>query len=209
MQALLKLARYGAFVFVLLLALLLAGNTLTYLNFDPHYGFLKLKQQAIETGWYLPAYYSHVLLGGVILVIGFFQLNPKSSSRYRRLHRIFGYIYVVGILAFAAPGGLVMSLFIGRGPWVQLSFLLQVSLWFFCTLMALLRILKGNIKAHRQWMWRSYALTLAAITLRVYIFFSSWHVDLTQPHAYATIAWLSWVPNLILVELYLRKRRLR
>jgi hypothetical protein len=206
MQRTLNIFRVIALTGVLLLALALTANTFTYLNFDSHYGFLRLKQKAIATGWYLPAYYSHVLLGGLILVIGFFQLNPKSNQRYRRLHRVFGYIYVLGILFFSAPGGLVMSLFIGRGPWVQASFLLQVTLWFFCTAMALYKILKRDIKAHRQWMWRSYALTLAAITLRVYIFFSSFHYDLTQPQAYATIAWLSWLPNLLIAEIYLRKK---
>jgi hypothetical protein len=156
---------------LLLLAVPLAFNALSYINFDSSYGFLQLKKQAIETGWYLPAYYAHVLAAG--------------------------------------PGGLIMSLFIGRGPWVLTSFMLQCSLWFICTYLAYYRIREGDIQAHRQWMLRSYALTLAAITLRVYVFFSSWSFDLAQPAAYATIAWLSWVPNLLICEVYLRFKRNR
>jgi hypothetical protein len=189
---------------VVLLALALAANALTYSNFDPHYGFLRLKQKAVATGWYLPAYYSHVLIGGIILVVGFFQLLPKSTQRFKKLHRIGGYIYVMGILFFAAPGGIVMSLFIDRGPWVLTSFLIQGSLWFWFTALAFDRIRKKNISAHRQWMWRSYALTFAAITLRIYIFISSYSYNLSVPEAYATLAWLSWLPNLILTEIYLR-----
>lgn len=191
------------FIVTLVLAVALAGNALTYLNFDPTYGFLRLKQQAIATGWYLPAYYAHVIVGGIILVIGFFQLHPDSLRRFRKLHRVLGYVYVVGILLFAAPGGLVMSFFINRGPWVQLSFVIQVSLWFYFTSMAIYSIRQRNITAHQRWMWRSYALTLAAITLRVYIFIMSYHYDLSQAHAYATLAWLSWVPNLLVAEIYL------
>jgi hypothetical protein len=112
----------------------------------------------------------------------------------------------MGILFFAAPGGLVMSLFINRGPWVLASFVVQASLWFYCTAMAFDRIRKKDIAAHRRWMWRSYALTAAAITLRVYIFICSYQVDLSQPRAYATLAWLSWVPNLLVAELYLRRK---
>ena len=194
------------YILVLFLVLSLAGNALSYFNFDSHYSFLRLKQQAIATGWYLPAYYSHVLLGGIILVVGFFQLHPKSNQRFRKLHRACGYVYVMGILFFAAPGGLIMSLFIGRGPWVQLSFLMQATLWFYFTVMAFIRIRKKDVAGHRQWMWRSYALTFAAITLRVYIFFTSWHFNLAQPEAYAAIAWLSWVPNLLVVECYLNRR---
>lgn len=189
---------------VVLLALALAANALTYSNFDPQYGFLRLKQKAIATGWYLPAYYSHVLIGGIILIVGFFQLHPKSIQHFKRLHRIGGYIYVMGILFFAAPGGIVMSLFIDRGPWVLASFLLQGSLWFGVTALAFDRIRKRNIAAHRQWMLRSYALTFAAITLRIYIFISSYSYNLSVPEAYATLAWLSWVPNLLLAEIYLR-----
>ena len=195
------------YVIAFLLAVLLAYNTLTYLNFDPHFSFLRLKQAAIATGWYLPAYYSHVLLGGIILVFGFLQLHPSSNKKYRRVHRAMGYVYVMGILFFAAPGGMVMSMFVDRGPLVFASFLVQSILWFTFTAIAFNQIRKGNIEAHREWMWRSYALTFAAVTLRVYIFFSSYHFDLSHATAYATIAWLSWTLNLVVVELYLRSIR--
>jgi hypothetical protein len=107
------------FFFILILSL----NALSYINFDITYGFLRLKQTAIGTGWYLPAYYSHVLVAGLILLIGFFQLNTRFSLRWRPLHRFLGKCYGYGILLFAAPGGLVMSFFIQRGPWVLTSFI--------------------------------------------------------------------------------------
>jgi hypothetical protein len=205
MQRIITLLRNFIFLIVVLLGVALAANALKYSNFDPQYGFLRLKQQAIATGWYLPAYYSHVLVGGIILLAGFFQLHPKSIKHFRKLHRIVGYIYVMGILFFAAPGGIVMSFFIDRGPWVLGSFLVQGSLWFWFTATAFDRIRKKDIEGHRQWMWRSYALTFAAITLRVYIFITSYKYNLSVPEAYATLAWLSWVPNLLIIELYLRK----
>jgi hypothetical protein len=202
-----RLIRTVLLCVVIFLAVALAFNALTYFNFDTNYGFLKLKQKAIATGWYLPFYYSHVLVAGIILVAGIFQLHPVSRKRFPRIHKWLGYFYVMGILFFAAPGGLVMSFFIGRGPLVLCSFLLQTVAWFYCTAIAFDRIRKHDINSHRDWMWRSYALTFAAITLRLYVFFSSWSVDLSQPEAYATIAWLSWVPNLIAAEIYIRHNR--
>lgn len=198
-------ARKVTYAIVILLVVSLATNALTYINFDSNYGFLKLKQNAIATGWYLPFYYSHVLIAGLILVVGLFQLHPISRARYRDAHRMLGYFYVMGILFFAAPGGLIMSLFINRGPWVLASFLLQTVLWFFFTFMAFKRILHKDIVAHKQWMWRSYALTFAAVTLRIYIFLFSWSFDMSQPESYATLAWLSWVPNLLVVEFMNKK----
>jgi len=177
-------------------------NALTYLNFNPNYGFLKIKQAAVASGIYLPFYYFHVLIGGLILVAGFIQISKWFRKRYLNLHRKVGYFYVMGILFLAAPGGLVMSFFVDRGPLVLISFLLQCSLWFYSTTYAFLKIKKKDIVAHELWMWRSFSLTLAAITLRVYIFFLSFYFDLSQPIAYAIIAWASWVPNLLLVEYF-------
>lgn len=191
---------------VFILALLLAGNALSYFNFDPTYSFLKLKQDAIATGWYLPAYYSHVLTGGIILVIGFIQLIPAVREKHKRLHKGLGYFYVLGILFFSAPGGLVMSFFIDRGIWVQASFLLQVTLWFYFTAQAFSKIRQGDITNHQYYMWRSYALTLAAITLRIYIFMTAESYNLAQPQAYATIAWLSWVPNWMAAEVCIKMK---
>lgn len=198
------LSRRSFYFVLLLLAVPLSFNALSYLNLDSNYGFLRLKKTAIETGWYLPAYYAHVIVAALILLIGFFQVHPTLGLRWRNLHRAFGKIYVGGILFFSAPGGLVMSMFINRGPVVQTSFVLQCSLWFIFTWMAYVRIRQRDIQSHRQWILRSFALTLAAITLRIYVFLGSWSFDLAHPTAYATIAWLSWVPNLLICEWYVR-----
>jgi hypothetical protein len=180
----------------------LTMNALTYLNFNPSYGFLKIKAAAVATGIYLPFYYFHVFFGGLILVAGFIQVSKWFRTRFLNFHRKAGYFYVFGILFLAAPGGLVMSFFVDRGPMVLISFLLQCSLWFYFTTMAFTKIKNRDIVAHELFMWRSFSLTLAAITLRLYIFFSSFYFDLSQPIAYAIIAWTSWLPNLLLVEYF-------
>jgi uncharacterized membrane protein YozB (DUF420 family) len=189
-----------------MLAITLAANALSYFNFDSQYGFLKLKQDAVATGWYLPAYYSHVLVAGIILVIGFFQVSDHFRQKFLKIHRRMGYLYVMGILLFSAPGGMIMAFFINRGPMVLLSFIAQCTLWFYFTSMAFSAIQKGNVASHQAFMYRSFALTLAAITLRVYIFFASYEYNLAQPAAYATIAWLSWGPNLLVAEWIISKR---
>jgi len=212
MRWLLRIGKTLALGVLLLMVIGLAINSLTYINFDPSYSFLRLKQQAVASGWYLPAYYSHVLVSGLVLVAGFFQLFPASTRRFLRVHRALGYFYVMGILFFCAPGALGMSLFVNRGPWVLVSFLLQSALWFYFTAMAFDRIRKHDIAGHKLWMWRSYGLTFAAVTLRFYIFLTGRGVDLTTPQAYAVLAWLSWIPNLLLVEIlfnpvFLRKTK--
>ncbi|GHM99615.1 hypothetical protein WSM22_11050 [Cytophagales bacterium WSM2-2] len=208
-------ARRFFWVLLFVLGAALTLNTLYYFNFDSSYGFLRIKQAAVASGIYLPFYYFHVLIAGLILIAGFIQVSKWFRSRYIKFHRKTGYFYVFGILFFAAPGALGMSFFVDRGPMVLTSFLLQCGLWFYFTLEAFRKIRKKDIIAHELWMWRSFSLTLAAITLRVYIFCSSFYFNLNQPLAYAIIAWASWLPNLMLIEYFkkglifqwLKKRR--
>jgi hypothetical protein len=75
-----RILRWASLCITFFLIVLLTVNTLSYLNFSADYGFLKLKQHAITSGWYLPAYYAHVLAGGLILLVGFFQLFTKYSE---------------------------------------------------------------------------------------------------------------------------------
>jgi hypothetical protein len=199
------LSRFFLWLFVLL-GVLLGLNTFTYLNFDPAYGFLKLKQEAIATGWYLPFYYSHIFTGGLVLLAGFIQFNRSIRRKFPAIHRACGYFYVFGILLLAAPGGMVMSFFINRGPMVLLSFITQCWLWVYFTAVAFRKITQGKVGEHEEWMMRSFALTLAAITLRIYIFMASFYFDLNQPTAYAVLAWSSWVPNILLVEYTIHRK---
>ena len=55
-------------------------------------------------------------------------------------------------------------------------------------------------------MIRSYALTYAAVTLRIYLPLSLM-AALPMQAAYPAIAWLCWVPNLLVAEWYVRSRK--
>jgi hypothetical protein len=72
-------------------------------------------------------------------------------------------------------------------------------LWFATTAMAYTQIRARNIAAHQQWMIRSYALTLAAMMLRLYVP-SAVVAGIPFESAYPLISWLCWVPNLIVAE---------
>lgn len=207
MKRLLSIAYWLIIIILTFLIAMLSWNALNYFNFNTSFGFLKLKESAIATGWYLPFYYSHVLAAGIILLVGFFQLLIGFRSQMRQLHKLMGGVYAYGIVFFAAPGGLVMSFFVERGPWVLLSFLLQTLLWFVFTILAVQKARKREVASHRNWILRSYSLTFAAVTLRLYVFITVGTVDLTDPSAYGIIAWLSWTLNLLAVEVYLVYRR--
>lgn len=180
--------------------IVLVSGTLEYLSFKPDTDFLKLKQHAVQTGWYLPAFYSHIFGSGVILLTGFFQFSRMIYSN-RPLHKFLGKIYIIGVLFFAAPGAYIMSIFINRGHGVFLSFITQNTLWIIFTIYAWTTIKQGKIQQHINLMRRSYALAFAAITLRFYIWlFAVLGNGVKFDNNYLIIAFLSWVPNLLLVE---------
>jgi uncharacterized membrane protein YozB (DUF420 family) len=179
---------------------LCAGTFLQYYDFKHQSHFLDIKRDAIQTGWYLPAFYCHIIGSSVILLVGFFQFSKKVYNN-KSLHKRLGKVYVFGVLFFSAPGAYVMTLFVNRGPGVFISFLLQNTLWMVFTLAAWLVIKKGNIDGHVKMMRRSYALAFGAVTLRFYI----WVVTVFGSGVgfasnYLIIAFLSWVPNLLIAE---------
>jgi uncharacterized membrane protein YozB (DUF420 family) len=72
-------------------------------------------------------------------------------------------------------------------------------MWLFTGTKAFLCIRRGAVAEHRRWMVRNFSLTLAAVTLRIYLP-SSMVLGIPFDIAYPFIAWLCWVPNLLLAE---------
>jgi hypothetical protein len=55
-------------------------------------------------------------------------------------------------------------------------------------------------------MIRSFALTLSAVTLRLWKLGITNTIDIKPMDAYRIVAWLGWVPNLLIAEMYIRLR---
>ena len=198
MKVVVKVLWYFAFFWVLVLSL---GTLVQYLDFKHDSNFLRIKKNAVETGWYLPAFYCHVLASSAVLIVGFFQFSKKVYSN-RPLHKALGKVYVFAILFVSAPGAYVMTLFVNRGPGVFASFLIQNTLWVIFTLSAWLLIINGRVAGHVKMMRRSYALAFGAVTLRFLIWlFSTFGHGVGFQHNYLIIAFSSWIPNLLVAEL--------
>lgn len=151
------------------------------------------------------AVYAHLAGSLWALATGPFQLNQTLRARSISRHRWLGRSYVMGVVV-GGLGALALAPFAETGMVASLGFGLLGTLWLGFTTAAFVRIRQGDRAAHRRWMIRSYALTLAAVTLRIYLPLSV----LTQipfATAYPAIAWLCWVPNLLVAELAVLRRR--
>jgi len=129
---------------------------------------------------------------------GAWQLNGRLRARAIAVHRWMGRIYVAGVLA-GGLGGLALARTSQEGVVTHIGFGLLAVLWLTCTIAGYLSIRRWDEPSHRAWMNRSYALTLAAVTLRIYLPLEL-ALGMPFPAAYRVVSWLCWVPNLAVAE---------
>ena len=144
----------------------------------------------------------HALGGAIALLAGPLQFVSRFRESNWNRHRLLGWIYCSAVLL-----GWCASLWIAphsQTGWIaSAGFLALGAAWIVATGLAVRFILRGEAVRHQRWMIRSFALTAAAITLRMYlplIFVFHWPFTI----AYPAIAWLCWIPNALTAELYLR-----
>ncbi len=154
--------------------------------------------------------WGHLVFGPLALVLAPFQFATRLRAKRPRLHRATGYVYAGSILLAALSSLSLLPQFAGT-TWALTGFLVLAVLWIGCTATGIMLAIRHRTARHRVWMLRSVALTFAAVTLRVMMapmMAAGWTVLQT----YDVTAWASWLINLAVVEVYLRRgafRRMR
>ena len=144
--------------------------------------------------------YAHIFASVVAISLGPFQFLGGLRRRFVRLHRWMGRAYLgIGVLV-GGVSGLYVATFAFGGIVSRVGFSLLAVLWLYTGLRAFLAIRGGAVVEHRRWMVRNFSLTLAAVTLRL-LLPASMIANIPFETAYPAIAWLCWVPNLLVAEL--------
>ena len=144
----------------------------------------------------------HFLGAGVALLLGGFQFLPSLRQKRPALHRNLGRVYLVSVL-IGGLGGLVIATVSHGGMSTHIGFGMLAMLWLGSGMAAWRAIRRGDIVAHRRWMTRNFALTFAAVTLRLEVPLLVAVYGASFNAAYQTVAWLAWVPNLLIAEWWL------
>ena len=180
--------------------------TLEYIPFDKEASFLMIKQTEVQgRPEYLWFFYAHVYTSIFVLMAGFLAILRKNFG-IKDFHKSAGKIYIFLILILAAPSGIYMGIFANGNFFAKLSFVILGSLWWFSTFKAFQLARSKKFKEHKKWMWRSFALTLSAITLRMWKVFIVYLFHPNPMDVYQIIAWLGWIPNILLIEFLIRKK---
>jgi uncharacterized membrane protein len=184
---------------VAFLCLAIAAYSARYLLHPP-----RTSAQALLNPFGVPWLFIHVAGAVTALVVGSLQFLPALRQGSSPPHRWIGRVYVAGCLVGGAAG-LILAFGSSAGPIASAGFGGLAVVWIAVNLLGWRAAMQGRFAEHRRWMIRSWALTLAAVTLRLYL---PLVMALGLPFLpwYRAISFLAWVPNLIAAELWLRVR---
>lgn len=157
----------------------------------------------IASNRYRPVWLTlHAGFAATALLIGAVQFSKALRQRKPWIHRWVGRVYVASCL-IGATAGLVLAIGSSSGAIASAGFGGLAIAWIVTNVLGWHNAREWHFAAHRRWMIRSWALTLSAVTLRLYIPLAE-VADLPELPAYQAIAFLCWVPNLIVAEIFLR-----
>ena len=150
----------------------------------------------------------HVLSGILALLIGPFQFVRRLRRRFVRVHRFMGATYVASATALGVSG-LILAPTAYTGLVASVGFTVLDLAMLFTTWTAVRMIVASRYGEHRRWMIRSFSLIMAGVMLRLWsaLYYMAAGVGLVNfsfETAYAAIAWLCWVPNLMLAIWFTR-----
>ncbi|SDG77738.1 DUF2306 domain-containing protein [Psychroflexus sediminis] len=148
----------------------------------------------------------HLSGGALALLIGPFQLSTPFRNRFIKIHRSLGKLYISGIM-IASLSAFYMSFYVA--PQVNVSWSISLFVlalvWLASVLMAYRAIMLKQIPQHREWMIRSYIISLGFVLFR-FLNESSLVQELMPAFEERGPAclWLSWTVPLFASEMLLQ-----
>lgn len=152
--------------------------------------------------------YLHIVPGVLYLVGAPMQLRRRFRERHFTFHRRFGRVLLgLGLLSgvFALVFGVLLPF---GGTWESFATVVFGSWFLVALLLAFRAIRRGNVRMHRRWMIRAFAVGLGVGSIRVWIgifvgarllslessFAPAFWIGLTL-HVLAAEGWLWWRPG--------------
>ncbi|GAA4199685.1 DUF2306 domain-containing protein [Streptosporangium oxazolinicum] len=150
----------------------------------------------------------HAVPGGLALALGPVQFVTRLRVRRPKVHRVVGRVYMISIVIASIAAAVNAAITIS-GFAVQVAFFILVAAWLYTLAMAYRHIRRGEVQLHRIWMIRNYALTFAAVTLRVYLLLG---LQLSPSAGfepiYTAAVWASILGNVLVAEYFIVQRTL-
>ncbi len=189
----------AAWTAVVALSGLIVAATLPYYGGGLDHAFLVEKGPPAREPLWRAAFYLHITGAMACLVTGPLLFWPWLRRRSLAAHRLLGRTYVLAVLVWAAPAGLVLSLHAKGGAWGRSCFTILALAWFLTTAAGFIAVRRRHMQAHVEWMIRSYSLALSAVTFRVFQLVLAAAGVADEPNYIASL-WLSLAASIVLAE---------
>lgn len=141
----------------------------------------------------------HIATACPCILIGPWLFLPQFRKKHMKWHRVLGFIYIFTIIPSAILG-FVLAMHNEFGFWAKAGFGSLAVTWFTTTVIGYQRVRQKQIFSHRRWMIRSYAVSIAVLSVR---FLTAPPEGWTRLEWFPFVTWLCWVPNLLAAEFYL------
>jgi uncharacterized membrane protein len=149
----------------------------------------------------------HIVPGIAALLSGPVQLWLGLTDRNARAHRRLGLVYV-GSVATSSAAGYYLAFNTTFG-WVFGAGLGGLATaWIVTTGLAFAAIRRHLYEQHKEWMIRSYVVTTAFVTFRLFFEVLRWSGIGTVGERLTAMAWICWAVPLLVTEALLQGRKI-
>lgn len=145
----------------------------------------------------------HFFIAGLALLLAPMQLSRRLREALPWLHRQAGWLYAASVLV-GGLAALSLAQHAQGGLGSRLGFSVLAVGWMGATALGIRFAIARDINRHRRWMARSVALTWSAVTLRLMLGVGL-ATGLPFLPVYVTASWASWLLNLAVCEVLLRR----
>ncbi len=147
--------------------------------------------------------YAHILPGVIYLLLAPLQLWRGFRDRHRGVHRRIGRVAIIAGLA-SGTFAITFGAFLSFGGLLEASASTLFGSWFIAALLiAYTSIRQGNVRRHRRWMIRAFAVGLAVGTIRIWIGIFEGFGLLSFRDAFGVAFWISFVMHAAVAEAWL------
>lgn len=194
-------------ILFILLAIVIGLYPFLYLVVDMRSGFLSTKPATLlQDNIWNTAFYLHIIPGAIALLTGWSQFSRRIRNKNLNFHRTLGKIYLTAV-AISGLSGFYIALFATGGLVAAMGFIALAIGWTSSSWLAYRAIQRMDLDQHQYWMIRSYAFCWAAVMLRIWLPLSQ-VLGIEFIMAYRIIAWLCWIPNLMVAEMIIHNLKL-
>jgi uncharacterized membrane protein len=189
------------------LCILIGLYPLSYLFVEYGTGFFQQKEAAqLQSIIWKTAFYLHISFAGLALLIGWTLFVKRIRAKWLHIHRFIGKVYVLSVM-IGGMSGFYISYHGNGGPIARSGFMIGAIVWLYVTYQAYNHIRNKNISMHETMMRYSYAGCFGGVTLRFLLPALVIYYQNIEP-SYQIVAWMSWVPNMVVafwIDKYRRK----